>query len=84
MGWKLAGFMLLKSKANCWKWFWQLVGINRHDFEFELYQVYIVGNMETFSARYSFYQAKRLGQFCRECRLGRIGKNNFKSNRQCQ
>jgi len=22
MGWKLAGFMLLKAKADCWIWFW--------------------------------------------------------------
>jgi hypothetical protein len=56
MGWKLAGFMLLKSKADCWIWFWQLIGRNRLDFEFELYQVHIVGNMETFSAHYSFHQ----------------------------
>jgi hypothetical protein len=56
MGWKLAGFMLLKAKADCWIWFWQLVVRNRLDFEFELYQVYIVGNMKTFSACHSFHQ----------------------------
>ena len=55
MGWKLAGFMLLKSKANCWIWFWQL-GINQLDFEFDLYQVYIVENIESFPARDSFHQ----------------------------
>ena len=31
MGWKLAGFMLLKAKSDCWIWFWQLVGRNRLD-----------------------------------------------------
>jgi hypothetical protein len=56
MGWKLAGFMLLKSKDDCCIWFWQLVGINQLDFEFDLYQVYIVENVETFSARHSFHQ----------------------------
>jgi hypothetical protein len=25
MGWKLAGFMLLKAKSDCWIWFWQPV-----------------------------------------------------------
>jgi hypothetical protein len=31
MGWKLAGFMLLKAKSDCWIWFWQPVGRNRLD-----------------------------------------------------
>ena len=48
--------MLLKDKGDCWIWFWQLVERNRLDFESELYKMYIVGNMETFSACYSFHQ----------------------------
>ena len=67
MGWKLAGFMLLKPKADYWIWFWRLVGRNQLDFEFDLYHAYIVENVESFSARHSFHEIYLTSQSCRGC-----------------